>query len=183
MSKHIFGISLFIAIVGLSVFMYEYFSYTGEPDCGRVMSARCVSTATIDETYTIKPGDLDGYNGEDAAVKLKYIEASMRSQSVKARVDLDWQGAGEPPKTVWLQIRFHNFDGSSAGWASEPVRISYPFKNGSEKMIETALSCGSCANLPRNLYASTSIWTRENASKNLVYEIGEMMPVVMQERR
>jgi hypothetical protein len=183
MRKHIFGVALFIAVVGVSVFIYEYFGAPEVSDCGREMSARCVSTISTIQTFVIKPGELDGYDSKDAAVNLEYIEASMRSQTVKARVDLDWQGAGEPPKAIWLQIQFHNFDGSSAGWASEPVRISNPFDRGGKRLIETSLSCGSCANLPRNLYASASVWTRANADKKLVYEIGDMTPVLIQEQR
>jgi hypothetical protein len=180
MNKQIYGITLFVVIVSFSVFLYEYLSYTEELDCGKAMSARCVSGV---EPFVNIPDDFGSYDGEDVTAGLDYIEASMRSQTVKARLDLDWQGAGDPPRTIWVQIRFHNFDGSNAGWASELVRISNPFENGGERTVETALSCGACNNLPRNLYASTSVWTGANTDKKLVYKIGDLTPVVVQEQR
>jgi hypothetical protein len=143
-----------------------------------MMSARCVSTA---EPLILTSDDFESYSADDVAVRLEYIAASVRSQTVKARMYLAWRGTGEPPKALWIQLQFHNFDGSNAGWMSEPVRIGSPFKNGGERTLETSFGCGSCANLPRNLYASASIRTRANVDRKLVYEVGELAPVVVQE--
>ncbi|HEV7645852.1 MAG TPA: hypothetical protein VGO50_18070 [Pyrinomonadaceae bacterium] len=180
MSKHIFGIIIFIAIVGLSVFTYEYFSYTGEPDCGRVMSARCVSTA---EPLTLM-GDDFGYTPEDMQVRIQYIEANVRSRTVKTRIKLEWLSDKEPPKAIWLQLRFNKWDKSDPGWTSAPVRIVSPFfRKDPSIVIENSFDCGTCTDVQRNLYASASVWTRANAGTNLAYKIGDMLPVVVQENR
>ena len=50
-------------------------------------------------------------------------------------------------------------------------------------MIENSFDCGSCTDLPRNLYASASVWTRADAGTNLAYKIGDMIPVVVLENR
>lgn len=181
MKKQIFGGVLFIVIVGFSVFVYEYFSYVEVPDCGQMRSAKCVSTI---EPYVPIDDDFGSYSSEDVAVRLTYIEANMRSHKVRARVSLSWEGAGEPPKAVWVQLRFHNFNGSNAGWTSAPFRVSDPFGEGRRgKVIEQAFDCGYCNDLSRNLYASSSIWTQANPNMNLVYETDNMMPVVVQEQR
>ena len=179
MKKHFFGAMLFIAIVGFSVFIYAYFSYD-DSDCGSAMTAQCVSTAGPLVTIQDVP---DNFATEDISAKLTYIEASMRSRTVKTRLILDWQGDGAPPKAVWLQVRFHNSDGSDAGWVSEPMQVNDPFRIRDGRALETSLECGMCKDLPRNLYASVSVWGRANIEKNLVYKTGDMTPVVVQEQR
>ena len=179
MRKQIYGITLFIAIVSLSGFIYEYFSYSVSPDCTAFGDSTCVSQTL---PYTFSDDDPGSYTAEDVSIRLEYVAASMRSQAVKARLDLEWQGAGDPPKALWVQLQFHNFDGSSAGWVSEPVRISAPFKNGDEKTLETSFTCERCTNLPRNLYVSATVWNRANIDRKLAYEInGTLRPVVVQE--
>lgn len=180
MKKQIYGITLFIAIVSFSVFIYEYFSYNDEPDCGKVMSARCVSTA---EPLILKDDNFGNNKAEDVFVDLRYIQANMRSRTVKTRIRMEWNGDGEPPEAVWLQIQFHNFDGSNAGWTSDPFRIADPFRKGDGIAIENSFDCGRCTDLPRNLYASATVWNRANIDRKLVYEIGKMTPVLIQEQR
>ncbi len=184
MNKHIFGITIFIAIVSLSVFTHEYFSYSGEPDCGRVMSARCVSAISRTEPLTLKEDDFGNYTPEDMQVRIQYIEANMWSRTVKTRIKLEWLSDKEPPKAIWLQLRFNKWDKSDPGLTSDPVRIVSPFlRKDPSIVIENSFDCGACTNQQRNLYASASVWTRANTGTNLAYKIGDMIPVVVRENR
>ncbi len=177
MKKQIYGIALFIVIVGVSVFTYEYLSNLWVTDCGSAGLAKC---APEPEPHVFT-GDTVKYAAEDIAVRVEYAEASMKGRAVKTRLKLEWLGEGEPPASVWVQLRFHNFDGSTAGWASEPVRISQPFENYDVRVSERVFDCARCNSLPRNLYATASVWSMENAGRTLRDEIGEMKSVVVQE--
>jgi hypothetical protein len=178
MKKHIYGMALFVVIVGFFVFIQQYFNYSGRPDCTETGDSTCVSQTL---PYTFSADDFAGYAADDVAVQIDYVEAGMRTQKVKTRLKLEWQGEGDPPNTVWVQLQFHNFDGSSAGWTSEPLRVSMPFKNGDKTVVMPVFGCDSCSNLSRNLYASAAIWTRSNAGQKLVYEINGMRSVLVQE--
>lgn len=181
MNKHIFGITIFVAIVSLSVFTYEYFSYTDAPDCGRAMSEGCRSTTA---PLPLNGDDFGDYTPEDMQVRIQYIEANMWSRTVKTRVKLEWLSDKEPPKAIWLQLRFNNWDKSEPGWTSDPVRIVSPFSRKDPSIvIENSFDCGNCANRPHNIYASASVWTKTNAGTNLAYKIGDMLPVVVREYR
>jgi hypothetical protein len=177
MKKQIYGIALFVAIVGVSVFTYEYFSNLRGTDCASAELAKC---APEPGPYVFS-GDTVDYRAKDIAVRVEYAEAGIKARAVKTRLKLEWLGEGEPPASVWVQLRFHNFDGSTAGWASEPVRINKPFENYDVRISERVFDCARCNSLPRNLYATASVWSRENAGRTLVDEIKDMKSVVVQE--
>ena len=176
MKKQILGISLFIAIVGVSVFVYGYFNYSETPDCASTGNENC-ARATFDPYRNI----YDGYDPHEVEVKLQYTVASVKNEQVKARLMLDWQGTAMPPKTVWVQLQFHNYDGSSAGWVSEPVKLDQPFEKGWITQAEPVFECNRCASLPRNLYATARVWSKANSGQNLLYEVNNMQPVIVQE--
>ena len=177
MNKQIYGITLFVVIVSFSVFIFEYLSYSDEPDCGQVMSARCISTIA-DYVPEEDPGL---YFGDGVKVGIEYVEADIKSRSINARVNLEWHGKGAPPAAIRLQLQLHNLDGSSVGWTSGSFPVKNPFKNGAKNTVETSFDCERCASLPRNLYASADVMAEANVDKKLVYEIGKMKPVVVQE--
>jgi len=178
MKKQIYGAILFVAIVSFSVFIYEYLNYSERPDCSASGDSTCVSQAL---PYAVIEDAPVEFTASNVMVKLSYVAASMKSQTVKARLNLEWEGAGERPKALWVQLEFHNFDGSSAGWLSEPLKISEPFKNGDQKTIETSFDCLRCVKLSRNLYASATVRTSPNVERKLVYEINGMKSVLVQE--
>lgn len=181
MKKQIYGIALFVVIVGFSVFTYEYLTYLPEVDCDSAKGEKCAAPpepGTFDEREMVTYVD---YEAEDITVRVEYAEASMKSRAVKTRLKLEWLGEGEPPASVWVQLRFHNFDGSTADWASEPVRISKPFENYNVRVSERVFDCARCNSLPRNLYATASVWSMENAGRTLRDEIRDMKSVVVQE--
>jgi len=178
MNRQIYGIVLFVVIVSFSVFTYEYLVYLRDSDCTAAENEKCaaIQSSTITYDYDFSPPA-----AQDVEVNLESVLAGMRSETVKTRMKLEWLGAGEPPKSVWIQLQFHNYDGSSAGWISEPVRINEPFAMGDRRQIEPVFNCDRCHNLPRNLYATPRLWNAADPGQKLIFEIKGMKPVVVQE--
>jgi hypothetical protein len=178
MKKQIYGIVLFVVIVSFSVSTYEFLMYLRDSDCASAQDEKC---AAPPEPYVFNQGESVDYAAEDVVVRVEYAEASMKARAVKTRLKLEWQGSGEPPASVWVQIQFHNFDGSSAGWLSEPVRVSKPFENSKVKTAERVFDCERCNNLSRNLYATANVWGMADVERKLLYPVKDMKPVVVQE--
>jgi hypothetical protein len=173
--RHLFGIALFIAIVSFSAFIYEYFQPVDVPDCASAQLEGC--------GRPVPPAIAVDSVADDVTVNVDYVEASMRTGKVNARLNLTWQGFGDSPRTVWVQLHFHNFDGSQAGWTSDPIRVSNPFGDRGGRVVETSFDCAGCTDLPRNLYAGASLWRQTNVNRQTVYRVGELTPVVVQEKR
>lgn len=178
MNRQIYGITLFVVIVSFSVFTYEYFSYSEVTDCASARNEKC---APPREPYFLPEEDPGDHAAEDVAVRLESVIAGIKDRTVKTRLRLEWLGEGAPPKAVWVQLQFHNFDGSGAGWVSEPYRIGRPFEAHKIRVTEPEFACERCHNLPRNLYATVRLWTRSNGEQKLLYEIKGMRPVLVQE--
>lgn len=176
MKQHVFGIALMMVIVGVFAIGYEYLSPVAATDCGKSDYDKCAPAP--------KPTDRPhrsgvNYDAKDVGVRLDYVESSMKYKTVKARLNLKWNGDEAPPRSVWVQMEFRNFDGSSAGWISQPVNISEPF----DREVEPMFECERCGSLPRNLYATVKVWSNETRLSN-AYEkvmLNSMKPVLILE--
>jgi hypothetical protein len=180
MKKHGLGIALFVLIVTVSMFIAGYFVYQHEPDCGYYGDERCGATP---KPVEISENEFPDYKTADIGVRLDYVEASAKFRKVNARVELDWRGMGTRPRNVWLQMKFHNSDGSPAGWTSKPVKIIGAFNDADLQNTETAFECPQCESLPRNLYATVTVWNRNGPGQKQTYKLNEMKPVLMGENR
>lgn len=177
MKQHVFGIGLMMVIVGIFAIGYEYLTPVAATDCGKSSYEKC-APASNPSIRSRSAHDAD-YYAEDVAVKLDYIESSMKYETVKARLNLKWTGKEAVPKSVWVQMEFRNFDGSPAGWVSDQVKISEPFG----REVEATFDCESCGKLPRNLYATVRVWSNETRLSKAYERVmpDTMKPVLVQE--
>lgn len=129
MSKHIFGFALFSAIVVAFVFIFTVWYAPSIPP-KEIVRPPVMPTVTADEKPLSCPLKKNGLSYE--VISVEY--GKTRSELVSV-IKLNWNGAGAPPRKVFVQPRIFTADNyRNAQYLSPNVAVD-PFSAGNSKVM------------------------------------------------